>query len=246
MSEERIQFPIGGAQVVCKKSLRDELLKIYSQGDWAYEWVKNQPGVKEFQGRRPVLGAKIFGQDCIVKRHYHGGVFAPVTADRFFGSDRLLNAMKSADYLLEKNILTPEYQFIAWRKSTLWTRYESCVVWITPGVDAAKLFFKYKQEKNIAFIASISKQIGAFVSKMHQADFDHRDLNLMNFLSVGNKEIAILDLDNCRPPDKPLADRKKIQNLDRLFRSVRKLGQNHPVKYVDTIILSIQKGYEEG
>lgn len=246
MSEERIQFPACSAQVVCKKSLREELRKIYCQHDWVYDWIKNQTGVKEFQGRRPVLGAKIFGQDCIVKRHYHGGVFAPLTTDRFFGSDRLLNAMKSADYLLEKNILTPEYQFVAWRKSTLWTRYESCVTWITAGVDTAKLFFKYKQEKNIAFIASIAKQVGAFVSKMHQANFYHSDLNLMNFLSIDNKEIAILDLDKCAPPDGPLPDRKKIQNLDRLFRSVRKLGENHPVKYVDTIIQALQKGYEDG
>lgn len=245
MSEDRTHFVMNGTNIVCKTSLRDDLEKMYNHHEWVYEWLKDQPGVRRLRGRYPVFGAKLFGEDCIVKRHFHGGVFAHFATDRFIGSDRLLNAMKSADYLLEKKIITPEYRFIAWRSSRVWTRYESCVVWFTTGMDAAKFFFSSKQQKNAAYIVSRAKQIGAFIHRLHDVNFYHQDLNLMNLLLIDNKQIAVLDLDKCLPPDSSLPDHMKNKNLYRLYRSVRKLGRQHSVKYVESIIQALRKGYEE-
>jgi len=156
---------------------------------------------------------------------------------------RVLSAMNAADYLIEKGILTPVYQFVSWRTSAIFTRAESGVAFIPDGTDAADYLFGRKDDLSLENIQSITKKIGELVRRLHDADFLHCDLNLMNFLVTKTSHIYVLDLDKSSQPQSRLTHRQCSVNLARLFRSVRKIGIRHSLELVDIVVDGIERGY---
>ncbi|MBN1878557.1 hypothetical protein JW823_00425 [bacterium] len=240
---EIFSFTINGMNVICTEDAVESLRDIYRSGLWVYEWMQKQPGTFLLRGRRPVRVGDLAGATCVVKRHSHGGSLARITGDRFFSANRVLNAMKSAEYLQTKRILTPRYRFIAWRKSGLWTRCESGVIYLNGGEDAAVFLFRDICNKLDARIERVAEGIGALVRRLHSIEFLHNDLNLMNFLILESDVIAILDLDKSTPSLGDLTPSMCQRNLTRLFRSIRKIGR--PVNRVraENIIDAVKRGY---
>lgn len=239
-------FSTKDTHVTCCPSVYSELKRFYDQHNWIYNYYLDQCDVVQLKGRQPVLIHKISGINCLIKKHYHGGFFAPLTREWFWGKTRLLNALKAADFLVQNNIETPSYIFATWRKYTVGTKYESGVIFYSDGQDAADYFFRSDTiQKPDNQVLRMAKRLGSFIRRLHDIDFYHKDLNLMNLYIKGDGQIAILDLDKCVPPMRSLSLRMKTRNLNRFCRSVCKIGQNHTTKYVEWIIRVVRDGYEK-
>jgi tRNA A-37 threonylcarbamoyl transferase component Bud32 len=246
VGQDRVSFSAKGANVICCRSVYPELKQLYEQHHWIYDYCFTKPEMTIIRGRKPVLMSSIGGIDCIVKRHYHGGLLAGVTQNLFWGKARLLNALKTADYLSENNIDTPSYIFVTWRKSLIWSQYESATVCYHDGRDAAEYLFSSSESKQSnRDLLSVARKIGVFIKNLHKANFFHRDLNLMNIYIKNDSRTAVLDLDKCSPPKSHLSCKAKKRNLNRLVRSVRKIGRTHPPQYVESIVCALRQGYEE-
>jgi len=184
----------------------------------------------------------------LVKRITHGGILAPITRDIFLSSKRLTNTLEAADFLKKHDINTPEMVFIAWELTKTGYRCESGVDYIPDSIDASDYFFENDclTTENSEMTAN---NIGRFVRQLHQIDFLHPDLNLMNFLITNKSEIYLLDLDKASPPSKSLSESQKQKNLARLIRSVRKQGDNasnvSSVSNIETVVSNIINGYGE-
>jgi tRNA A-37 threonylcarbamoyl transferase component Bud32 len=239
----RDTLQMGRLTSICNPSLVSELKKVYCEHDWVYDFVSKQSDTRVLRGRHPVLLATIANSDCVVKRHFHGGFLAKITRDCLMSPSRVLNAMLAADYLIDKGILTPVYQFVSWRTSVVCTRAESGVKFIPDGTDAADYLFGQTDDTSLESIQIVSKKIGEVVRRLHNANFIHCDLNLMNLLVTKTGHIYVLDLDKSSRPQAQVTHRQCRANLARLFRSVRKIGLQHSLELVNLVLDGIEKGY---
>ncbi|MCD4655498.1 hypothetical protein K8T06_16380 [bacterium] len=239
---ERVKFTVGNINIISEPSFQTELTRIYENNEWVYSWIKNKPDTIKLRGRIPVYSGKLANHTVLIKRLSHGGLFASITRDRFISPNRLFNTVKSADFLLNKGVLTPEVLFITWQHTLTGYRCESGLEYFSGGLDASEFFFE-KSELSCNKSKKCAQEIGKLVRRLHKLNFLHPDLNLMNFLVLRNHHLVLLDLDKATPPAKPLTETQEQQNLARLIRSVRKQGKNASVKAIDVIVNEIVRGY---
>jgi len=67
----------------------------------------------------------------------------------------------------------------------------------------------------------------------------------MNFLLDKEKRVYIVDLDKSKLPSKPLTLWKKERNLERLIRSVRKIGENTDHNTLENLIEELYREYRQ-
>lgn len=190
-----------------------------------------------------MVPGEIEGLPVVVKRLHRGGMIAVVLKDGYLSEKRVRSFIESAEYLAERDVLTPRVLFAAWRRRSGLIRAEMGFERI-PGRDADHYFFE-KSEAPDGWEDECRK-IGEMVARLHRVGFEHGDLNLMNLLLRDDGAVFVLDLDKAVHHASEIDDLSRERNIGRLERSIRKQGQNHDPAYVGSIVRLVREGYEKG
>jgi tRNA A-37 threonylcarbamoyl transferase component Bud32 len=231
-----------GLETICRSDVRGALLETYEQHRWVYDSLVGQPGASLFRGRYPVVAGRLGPARVVVKRMYHGGLFARLWKDAFLSSARVEAHVERAEYLRLHGVPTSPVVFASWRRVRGFTRCEIGFELIDGAIDADRYFFGRMVPP--ADWELRAEKIGELVARLHEIRFVHADLNLMNILLGPSGETWILDLDKTPRPAAALSERKRKGNLARLERSIRKQGRNHLQSTVETIVRTVRASYE--
>ncbi len=241
---DRVKFSLEDLTCICVPDIQEELTEIYRKNRWVYEAFASLPSVEMIQGRRPLVCGNLGTREIIVKRLHHGGILAPVTRDRFWGISRLTGALESEDYLNGHAIRTAVTEFVSWRRVRGFIRCETGIRRLENGGDASKIFFPATGRQSADWKAW-AVRLGEVVKRLHEVDFIHPDLNLMNFYFTHDENIVILDLDKGQVPHGTVSEERKQKNFMRLLRSVRKQGALFPGLYVESVVTVIEEAFRK-
>lgn len=164
------------------------------------------------------------GIGVIVRRYRHGGLFAPLTGDRFLGKRRFLREFELARRAWATRVPTSRPVAVGWRGGVLSTRGFIATLEIGGACDLLELLTKPLSESaRVAAAVAVAKAVLA----LHEAGVCHADLHLKNLL-VGEDAAEegyhawVIDLDLARQESGALPLSARIANLARLYRSVEK------------------------
>jgi hypothetical protein len=239
----RSEFRLGALRCLCRPRLEPALRRAYAEAPWVYEALRRAPGTRLLRGRRPVVAGQLSDDTpVVVKRLYHGGLFAALTGDRFLTARRLLTSVATADFLAAHGVATPDVLFVAWRRCGPFVRGELGFERLADGCDAADLLFARPGGLPADWRERVGA-IGRLVARLHGLGVRHGDLNLMNFYFAAGGDVMILDLDKADLRPGPLGEFERRRNLARLGRSVRKQGSAAPAAEVAAVLGELRESY---
>ncbi len=242
--DERITFSLDGCHITAYSMLKEWLQDAYGSHQWAYDHLEKQEGTRRLRGRKPVVAGEARSIPLLIKEIHHGGLTAKITKDLFITPRRFTDPMKVADFLIKNGIYTPPIIFAAWRRAGLFVKGESGVYYHREGTDAADYLFPASGEIPSKWREAVAG-IAHLVADLHHLDFLHPDLNLMNFLVDSDLRVHVVDLDKSSLPSKPLTLLKKERNLNRLVRSIRKIGSGRDGIDTEGYVKLLKKEYQE-
>ena len=185
-----------------------------------YRWAAAQPGRREFTGRGAAFGVTLGGQSAVVRHARHGGLLAPLLADRFWGAPRFYREAELSRTLARQRVRTPAVLAGVTYRTGPFFRADVATAAVE-GADLVELFYGPSPPAGAARDAVLGA-VGALVRALHDAGFVHPDLQLRNLLvrgaDGGRPEAWLLDVDTCRPM-RAGGDTDRARNLDRLYRS---------------------------
>ena len=218
------------ATLVAVPALFEALRARLAQFGTLYAWAEQQPQPRALQGRGVVYVAELPECDTTVAvRHaWHGGLFAPLTGDRFLVPTRAPREAAASMMLRAHGVPTPELLGYALhpagpglRRVDVLTRYVpdawdfgAVLAGLAPAPDRAQA----------------SRAVVTLLAQLAEARAVHPDLNVKNILLVrdgpGRWVAWVLDVDVVRFRDLPPAGVLAV-NVRRLERSIRKWHTRH-------------------
>ncbi|HUP65384.1 MAG TPA: lipopolysaccharide kinase InaA family protein [Thermoanaerobaculia bacterium] len=235
------RFVVGDVESYCRADFREVLEQTYLRHPWVYDALIDCPRTSLFRGRKPVAAGELGGRQVVVKRIFHGGLFAPIARDAFITPGRARRHLDLAEYLSKHGVSTPPVLFASWRRKLGLIRCEVGFERIEGAIDADRFFFGGERPPDNW--EERAADLGVMVASLHRIHFLHADLNLMNFLFGSSGQTYILDLDKSFPPLRPPTGRERARNLERLERSIRKQGRHHRPALVENIIQKMLSSY---
>lgn len=213
----------GGALVVAREELLPALREAMADGT-LYDYAARHPRARTMAGRGTVYAVPLPGapDPVVVRRSRRGGLFAPITGDRFLLPTRAASELRIALRLAKEGIATPEVVAYAeypagpfLRRSDVATRE---VPW---GRDLATALLNATDETKPPMLAAAA----SLLADLTRIGARHPDLNLKNILlspgASGAPRAFVLDVDRIRF-DAPGSESVARANLARLARSARK------------------------
>ncbi len=242
-SVPRRRVAVNGLRLVSREDLVEPLKAIYRDWPWCYDAVAAQPDRRLVSGRRPLVAGTVGGVRVLVKRLFHGGALASLTGDRFLTARRFETNLAMVDALEARGIGTSELVFAAWRRVAGLVRGELGFREVEGARDAAAAMFGPAEQSGDA--GAVAAAVGRTVARLHATGIVHHDLNLRNFLLEPGGEVLVLDVDKAEARPQPLSEPTRRRNLDRLERSVRKLGRDSAREVVDGLVERLRRAYAE-
>ena len=191
------------------------------------------------QGRAGVVSFPL-GKDLpamIVRRYVHGGVWARIGRDRYWGMERALTELIVAESAKRGGVRTPDpIGVLGQRLSGPFWRLAFLSAEVTDSEDLIHYgcrLSEYPPETAAAEKRGVIREAALQIRKMHDLGIDHADLHLKNLLlrrrPDSTPEVYLLDFDrsSCGPA---LDSDARLKNIKRLARSVRK------VRIADTVL----------
>lgn len=220
---------VSRATLVAAPTLFDALSERLSQYNTLYAWAQSEPQPRALQGRGVVYVADLPECDTTVAvRHaWHGGLFAPITGDRFFMPTRAPREAAVSITLRQLGVPTPEILAYALypagpglRRVDLATRYMpdawdfgAVLLGTAPGIS--------RDDAERAVLALLRQLAGARAV--------HPDFNVKNILIVphaGGMAAWVLDVDVVSFREQS-AMGVMVRNLRRLIRSIAMWHRRH-------------------
>ena len=202
-----VRLDVGRAEVVARDALADAVREALHDGT-LYDYAARHPRARQFTGRGIAYAVPLpdLATNVVVRRSRHGGLFAPVTGDRFLAPTRAPRELRNAVRLAEHGVRTPEIVAYATypagpllRRSDVATREvmrgrDLAVALLNPPADGAKR----------ALLGAVAELVAA----LGRCGARHPDLNLKNVLlapsDTGRIAAWVLDVDRVvfgRPGD---------------------------------------------
>lgn len=216
---------IGRADITALPSVLDDLEAILRHGDTLYDWAAGQPQPRAMRGRAPVYVATLPSSaiPVVVRHAWHGGLLAPLTADRFRRPTRAPAELAQSAALRAAGIPTTEVLGFA--------RYAAAFGLCTVDVvsryvdDAADLGMVMAGLTPFVDAETALTATQRLLVQLATHGVVHPDLNVKNILlrpAPHGIEALIIDVDVVHwQPARARADTMR-RNVDRLTRSVRK------------------------
>jgi 3-deoxy-D-manno-octulosonic acid kinase len=179
----------------------------------------------------------------VLRRYRRGGLIGKVLIDRYLFSSRPFRELSVLAFARTRNVPVPEVLGASSaRVGLLWHRGR-IVTRLIPGSVTLPIFINQKR-KDADRVADVLKKAGAAIRLMHETGIDHADLNMNNILVDNKDAVFIIDFDKATMHPE-LGRYRRIENLRRLLRSLRKLrGVGNPLN--DDDFLMIIRGYAGG
>lgn len=222
---------VGRTRLVAHASLHDALAECVRLHGTLHRWAATVPQPRALQGRGVVYVASIPGHtDVVAVRHaWHGGLFAPLTGDRFFMPTRAPREAAVSATLQARGVRTPEVlAYALYPAGPGLRRVDVCTRFVPDAWDFGAVLAGHA--------ATIARPIAEravirLLAQLAREGVLHPDLNVKNILLVpttGRETIDawLLDVDVVEFRTTP-ARQLLALNLARLERSIRKWHARH-------------------
>jgi len=206
----------------------------------------------QLAGRRPLFELEGAGGAFLVRRFSHGGLGRWLTGERFLDAARPFRELELSLALRELGIPTPEVVAARARRAGLvgW-RLEVVTRRVPRALDLGYVLGLAREGAvEPRALARIVTALGRLVRRLHDAGFQHADLQPNNVLVAGSAleggepELWLIDLDRSRLRGR-LSTRERRDNLRRLFRHVRRRELERGRVLERTAYARFLRGYEE-
>jgi tRNA A-37 threonylcarbamoyl transferase component Bud32 len=207
-----------------------------------HEYAARHQESRSLSGRGVAYAAPLPNGERVVVRHSrHGGLFAPVTGDRFLTPTRAPYELTTALRLEAAGVPTPKIvAYVIYPAGLLLRRSDVASREIADSSDLAAVLMTGSPNDRRAALESAAALIGL----LSATGARHHDLNLKNILLARDaarrdSPIAyVLDVDRVefgRPGDSRVTER----NLDRFMRSARKWRELHGARIEEAELVRV-------
>ncbi|MEJ7809068.1 MAG: lipopolysaccharide kinase InaA family protein [Gemmatimonadaceae bacterium] len=236
-------FTVGNALVVALTPLANAIREALAAGT-LYDYAARHPAARRYAGRGVVYAAPLPSSEAVVvvRRSRHGGLFAPLTGDRFSRGTRAPRELRIALRLAALGVPTPQLVAYATYPAGLGLRRADVLTREVP--NAADLATRLTRRPEASARAVLFGAAESLLAQLSRAGVRHPDLNLKNVLIAehtgdGGLEPFVLDVDRIRF-DTPGARAVTDANLRRFARSARKWRESHgaPISDLDLALLA--------
>ena len=218
------QFRVGSADVVAIVSMAPLVAETLAEST-LYEYAAQHPRARPLSGRGVAYVVPLpDGVTCVVVRHSrHGGLFAPVTGDRFLRPSRAPRELETSLRLAALGIKTPQLvAYAVYPAGPLLCRSDVATCEIARSRDLALCLLGQIDDAGKRDVLGATARL---IAAMTQSGVRHPDLNLKNVLltasPTGETEAYVLDVDRVefgKAGDSAIT----AANVARLSRSARK------------------------
>jgi len=174
-------------------------------------------------GRGRLVRIELGGIRLLAKTMRHGGLLGSLLADRFVGDGRARELVALLADLAARGLSTPRFAFARARRDRGgFVRLDFATHELADARDG--LAFLRAGPTPAARRAAV-RAAGRTVRALHDAGVEHADLNVKNLLVRDGPpaEAFVIDLEKSRR-DASISRAAAVRNLERLARSVEKLG----------------------
>ncbi|WP_411281394.1 lipopolysaccharide kinase InaA family protein [Gemmatimonas sp.] len=216
---------VGTADVTGMPVVLDDLSELVREHDTLYDWAAEQPQPRAMRGRAPVYVATLpaCGIQVVVRHGWHGGVLAPLTADRFRRPTRAPIEMERSAALLAAGIPTTEVLGFARYPASFGLCHVDVVTrYVADAADLGMVLAGLAPFVDCETALSATQRL---LMQLASHGVIHPDLNVKNILlrpASGGVEALIIDVDVVRWDDNRAPSATMRANVARLTRSVRK------------------------
>lgn len=196
-----------------------------------HDFAARDPRARAMQGRGIAYAVTLAGGAHVVVRHNrHGGIFAPITGDRFINPTRAPHELRVSLALRAKGVRTPEVlAYVLYPPGALVQRSDVATAAIPSARDLAEVLSRDGGPAREAAIHATADLVAALA----RAGARHHDLNARNVLIAPDGAFA-LDVDRVSLDQQIGA--ALDGNLERLARSLRKWRDRFGVNVSDAEI----------
>ncbi|MHB1222756.1 MAG: lipopolysaccharide kinase InaA family protein [Gemmatimonadaceae bacterium] len=217
-----------GVSGVARDDVADTIATAVGTGGSLHRWASRQPGRRELHGRGVAWAVRLpDGPSVVVRHNRHGGLFAPLTGDRFLVPTRAPSELATAVRLADAAVPTPAVlAYLLYPAGPLLRRVDVATLEIADGADLPAALERWPTHRTLLLDAT-----ARLVAQLTRAGARHPDLNVKNVLLTvhGDTPLAhVLDVDRIsfgEPGDPRVTD----ANMDRLARSVRRWRERRGV-----------------
>ena len=201
-----------------------------------HEFASRQPGAKPLAGRGVAYAfeLKAARTRVVVRHNRHGGLFAPLTGDRFLAPTRAPYELDVSLRLARLGVPTPEIvAYVVYPPGGILQRCDVCSREIPASRDLADVLRGGSDaDRSVAL-----QQAAELVKALSRSGARHHDLNAKNVLISGGRAY-VLDVDRVDLDVSP--ERALEGNLARLGRSLRKWRDQFGVAVSDGDISALE------
>lgn len=234
---------VAGGDVTAISAVVETLATLVAEHGTLYDWAASVPQSRALRGRAPVYVAALpTGAETVVVRHaWHGGLFAPLTRDRFRRPSRAPLEVARSQALVRIGIPTTTILGFA--------RYDAGVGFCR--VDVVSRFVPDAHDLGAVAsgtvpgitLAEALDSTRVLLRQLAAAGVVHPDLNVKNVLVTrdgrGVLTARVIDVDVVRfEPKHGTADVMR-SNVNRLIRSLRKWRTHFQTDIPDALIASL-------
>jgi 3-deoxy-D-manno-octulosonic acid kinase len=160
--------------------------------------------------------------EAVVRPYRRGGLVEAFNERRYFLGNRAFDELVATHRLHRRGAPVPEV--LAAVQTALRPGYAACIV--TRRVPKAISAAAALEHASASRTTAVLEAMGRSVRRLHEAGGVHADLNAHNLLVPEDVDgaVTIIDLDRVGVVSGPAPPRRARANLDRLRRSLRKLG----------------------
>ncbi|HEV8701225.1 MAG TPA: lipopolysaccharide kinase InaA family protein [Candidatus Polarisedimenticolia bacterium] len=173
-------------------------------------------------GRGPLARLTLAGIPAVGKRALHGGLLGPLFGGLYLGRRRAIDQLRASVRLAQAGVPTPEILAVGTRRVAGILHAQAIVAREIP--DARNLHGLAGEPLSGARRREILDRTAGVLRDMHDAGFEHADLNLANLVwgrGPAGETLFVVDLERGRFAD-PIRAGGRIQALARLVRSCEK------------------------
>ena len=164
-------------------------------------------------------------------RHYQrGGAIRHLLGDRYLGSERFFNEVRTAEEARAAGVSTSEVLALRTEKQGCdFYRADLMTLEIQGALDLDGHLCSVRDKAESIDVAKKREAlvcVANVLHDMHRAGMFHADLNMKNILlefAPTGARAYVIDLDRARF-FRPLSRQRRVNNLRRLYRSLEKLG----------------------
>jgi tRNA A-37 threonylcarbamoyl transferase component Bud32 len=201
-----------------------------------HDFASRQAGARPLAGRGVAYSFQLKPTNTrvVVRHNRHGGLFAPITGDRFFSPTRAPFELDVSLALAKAGIPTPDIiAYAVYPPGGILQRSDVCSKEVPASRDLAEILRTGADGDKSAALDLTA----GLVASLSRAGARHHDLNAKNVL-ITSERAYVLDVDRVTMGEDP--ERALRENLARLARSLRKWRDKFGASVTDGDISTLE------